>query len=108
MFKNNGKVNNTPILTVIGTSNDEAIASDLMALFDRFSFRFWTKRLGKEDLYKYLSVINNLSHDKFTSKYSFTWDIVVSIKEMARKIIIPDYVLQFIVELVKTLEYDIS
>lgn len=44
-FKNNGKVHKAPILTVIGTSNDEAIAHDLMALFDRFSFRFWTKRL---------------------------------------------------------------
>lgn len=50
VFKNNGKVKKTPILTVIGTSNDEAIAHDLLALFDRFAFRFWTKRLAKADL----------------------------------------------------------
>lgn len=101
VYKNNGKINNTPILTVIGTSNDEAIAHDLTALFDRFAFRFWTKRLEKSDLFKYLNVINNLTTDDFKLEYSFTWDIVVVIKESSKKIKIPEYVLNFIVDLVK-------
>lgn len=67
-FKNNGKVYKTPILTVIGTSNDEAIAHDLTALFDRFAFRYWTKRLDKKDLFSYLKIVNELVTDNFTSR----------------------------------------
>lgn len=70
----------TPILSVIGTSNDEAIAHDLMALFDRFAFRFWTKRLDQDDLRKYLKIVSGLKTDNFVSKYRFSWDVVVIIK----------------------------
>lgn len=56
-FKNNGKVRATPLLTLIGASN-EMPAGDLSALFDRFTFRFWTQRLDRSDLRRYMRLIN--------------------------------------------------
>lgn len=92
MFSNGPTQEKTPILSMIGTSNELPVGEkDLVAIYDRMIIKMYVQRINDSENFK--KMINN-SKPYGTPKTTITLEDIATSREMVSDVVIGDQILQ--------------